>query len=545
MQSVRWPGAVIVSFAIAAVLLSPQAGLASGTLAAIAGNVHDTAGEPVVGALVIVMAANPSMSQRMVFTDNRGGFSIPNLFAGEYSVKVTMPRFLPALKNGIQISSGGMVTLTVNLKNALDVVHRMVSGERAQNDDIMWTLRSSRSAQPILRLVNKPTQDAGIRPDYSGYLQLYSKSVEASGETAEAVGSQFSVTMPFNSQSKVTVAGQYSVLPTQPRGFGAKYQFSPAERHRASVALNVRQGALVGDPLNAESTKEIQLEYGEEFQWSDHFVLGYGAEAGRVDTISDRNYLRPRASISWVPQARTTVTLIGSSQAPSSPDDPIRGKNYFERAAYIPPAQERFRHGEIGISRVIDENTDVSAAAFQDESDTQVLFVNTADGKRAVVLFDSSQKPTEGVRLHINRAFGPVQGGLGYTSTTGLGLRQETPEAIADIQNQLVSQRFHLVTARVKANVDATQTQVTAVYRWSGNFSATRLDAYDRSAEFNDPSLSLTVAQTLPTWGMVPGRGKVQAILDARNLFERPFGTGTTQVSQYPRLFKGGINIKF
>ena len=44
---------------------------------------------------------------------------------------------------------------------------------------------------------------------------------------------------------------------------------------------------------------------------------------------------------------------------------------------------------------------------------------------------------------------------------------------------------------------------------------------------------------------MVPGRGKVQAILDARNLFERPYGMGTMQVAQYPRLFKGGINFKF
>jgi len=342
------------------------------------------------------------------------------------------------------------------------------------------------------------------------------------------------------------VAGQYSALPTQPRGFGAKYQFSPAERHRAMVALNVRQGALVGDPLNVDSTKEIQLEYGEDFQWSNHFVVSYGAEAGRADTLLDRNYFRPRASMSWVPQARTTVTVTASSQAPSSPDDPIRGKNYFDRAAYVPPSLERYRHTEATISRVIDENTDVSATAFRDKSDTQVLFVNTPDGHRAVVIFDSSQNPGDGVRLHINRVFGRFQGGLGYASVAGLGVRRQTSsEGISDIQNELVPQRFHLVTARFKANVDATQTQLTAVYRWMDNFSATRLDAYDRTAEFNDPSLSLTLAQTLPTWGMVPGRGKVQAILDARNLFDRPVGVGTTQVAQYPRLFKGGINIKF
>src|SRR5215471_3906534 len=324
MRPVRWFSAFIIAIGTLTVLAMPVVAGASGTLAAISGIVRDTAGEPVVGALVVVMAANPVMPQRMAFTDQRGSFSIPNLFAGEYSVKVTMPRFLPAFKNGIQINAGGSATLTVNLQNALDIVHRIISGDKSQNDDIMWTLRSSRSSQPILRLAEVAANNNPSKQDYSGYLQFYSKSVAASGETAEAMGSQFSVTMPVASQSKVTLAGQYSALPTQPRGFAAKYQFRPAERHRASIAFNARQGALVGDPLNADGTKEIQLEYNEDFQWTDHFVLGYGAEAGRTDSITDRNYFRPRGSVSWVPQARTTITLGASSQAPSSPDDPIR-----------------------------------------------------------------------------------------------------------------------------------------------------------------------------------------------------------------------------
>src|SRR6266571_7627719 len=128
MQPVRWRSSVIIAIGVAAVLLSATIGNAAGTLAAISGMVRDSAGEPVIGALVVVMAANPSMPQRMAFTDKRGTFTIPNLFAGEYSVKVTMPRFLPAFKNGIQINAGGSAALTVNLQNALDVVHRIVTG---------------------------------------------------------------------------------------------------------------------------------------------------------------------------------------------------------------------------------------------------------------------------------------------------------------------------------------------------------------------------------------------------------------------------------
>lgn len=106
MRPVRWFSGFIIAIGTLAVLAMPAVAGASGTLAAISGMVRDTAGEPVVGALVVVMAANPVMPQRMAFTDQRGSFSIPNLFAGEYSVKVTMPRFLPAFKNGIQINAG-------------------------------------------------------------------------------------------------------------------------------------------------------------------------------------------------------------------------------------------------------------------------------------------------------------------------------------------------------------------------------------------------------------------------------------------------------
>jgi hypothetical protein len=61
--------------------------------------------------------------------------------------------------------------------------------------------------------------------------------------------------------------------------------------------------------------------------------------------------------------------------------------------------------------------------------------------------------------------------------------------------------------------------------------------------EYNDPTLSVSIAQNLPTMRMFPA--KLQAIVDARNLFEQSFGPQHTQIAQYPRLVKGGINIKF
>jgi len=545
----RWSNSFVVAVGVAAVLFSPlsstQATGAVNTLAAIQGSVKDSGGLPVVGALVVVAAANPKMPERMAWTDSRGSFNVPNLFAGEYSIRVTMSRFLPAFRGGIQLNAGGNATLTVNLQNALDVVRRAVSRDKNPvSDDIVWTLRSSRSSQPPLRLLEGTQEKTpALTPDYSGYFQVYSKSVETAAGVEEGVGSQFSVTMPLDGRSKVTLAGQYSEVPSQPRGFGASYEFRPAERHHSAIGVNVRQGALIVDPLNGE-LREIQLQYSENFQWSDHIVLNYGAEIGRADAISDRNYLRPRLAVSWVPEARTTVTVSGTSQAPSSPDDPVRGKDYFDRAAFIPPALERYAHTELMVSRVFRDDIEISAAMFKDRTDHQALFVSKPDGRQGVLILNTRHSPAEGFRFHIDREFRGFEVGLGYTTTTGLAFQNiSTTSLRGDIRKELTPDRFHLVTARFKADVDSTQTEFTAVYRWVSNFSATRLDPYQRTVEYNDPTLSLSLAQNLPNWRMLPG--KMQAIIDARNLFEQTYGSKASQLAQYPRLVKGGINIRF
>src|SRR4030095_2679979 len=139
MQTMRKAFAA-TAIMVAAVLLCPLvAGGAANDLATLTGRVRDSAGGPVVGALVIAVAAAPVLPERIALTDRDGTFSIINLFAGQYTVKVSMPRFLPALKQGIQLTAGGTAVLTVNLQNALDIVSRTASRDKTQSEDIIWT----------------------------------------------------------------------------------------------------------------------------------------------------------------------------------------------------------------------------------------------------------------------------------------------------------------------------------------------------------------------------------------------------------------------
>jgi hypothetical protein len=546
MRTMRKEFSATMVLGVAALLLFPLVARAASDLATISGRVRDSGGIPVAGALVIVAAASPIIPERIALTDRDGAFTVVNLFAGQYTVRISGQRFLPALKQGIELRAGGTAVLTVNLQNALDVVRRAVGRERTASEDIVWTLRSSRSTQPVLRLMDTPQKPEPakplIGPDYTGYFQLYSKSVETSSGTTEGVGSQFSVTMPLDPTSRVTVIGQYNESPMQPRGIGASYDFVPATRHKAVFGVNVRQGALFADPLQTDSLREVQVRYGEDFQWTDHLVFNYGAEAGRVGTVTGTNYLRPRFGVSWVPHARTTLTVAASSQAPDTADDPVRGKEYFDRTLFVPPGLERYSHSEVGATRILSDGLEITAAAFRDRTETEALFVRTADGRHGILILDTNNLPSEGFRLNVNRQFRNFEAGLAYTSAIGVGI-DNAAASFEEMRNQLVRRRFQSVAARFKADVDATQTEITAVYRWTSAFSASRLDPYQRVMEYNDPTLSLSITQNLPTWRMFPG--KVQAILDARNLLDQSFGAPRTQIGQYPRLVKGGINIKF
>ena len=92
MKTMRRGLSTTLLLGVGTLLLFPVLAGAANDLATISGRVHDSGGVPVAGALVIVIPASPIIPERITLTDKEGLFSIVNLFAGQYSVKVSMPR---------------------------------------------------------------------------------------------------------------------------------------------------------------------------------------------------------------------------------------------------------------------------------------------------------------------------------------------------------------------------------------------------------------------------------------------------------------------
>jgi hypothetical protein len=145
------------------------------------------------------------------------------------------------------------------------------------------------------------------------------------------------------------------------------------------------------------------------------------------------------------------------------------------------------------------------------------------------------------VRIFVNREFYGFEAGLGLTAANAAALPSR-PSSVDEIRLQISNRHFQVVTARIKTDFELTNTELTAVYRWISKYAAGPIDPYQGTLEYNDPTLSISVAQTLPTFGTFPG--KIQAIF-VPNLFEQPFGSSKTQLAHSPRFVKGGINIRF
>jgi len=533
---------IAAALGIVVSLMIPVAGTAAENLGAIQGNVRDGSGTPVVGALVIVMAAKSSPGERMAFTDNLGAFSIPNLLVGEYSVKVTMSRFLPAQSGVIQLAGGTTAILSLNLQSALDIFRRVNSRDAKDPQDMVWVLRSSRATQPVLRMLDSAAGGGISAEDYSGYLQIYSSSMDSSKGLSDGLGSRFSVTMPLQRSARFTLDGQYNDSLDQPRGIGATYEFIPQGSRQSRLSVNMRQGTLLNGTYPGEDLREIQIKYDEKLEFLNHLVFNYGAETGRTDGRENSQYFRPMAGVSFVPNSTTTIGIMASAEGPSHADDPIRGKDYFEQKAYLPTVRQEYRHEEIQAARIISGTTKLSAAFFRDRAASQTLFVTSPDGSRTFLVLDGDNLRSQGVRLFFDREFKGFNAGVGYTVASGPGLAGPAYQ-MDELMNQMTQRQFHVVTARIRTDVDLTNTELTAVYHWVSPFAAAAIDPYQTNTEYLDPTLSITVAQTLPTWGTFPGR--VQAVLDARNLLEQSNPNRGIHFSNSPRFVKGGINIRF
>src|SRR5678815_4853644 len=218
-----------LTFAIIVLLSLPVWSFAGKDAAVIAGTVQDSMGRTIAGALVSVVTAGPAGLDRLVFSDSRGNFSFDNLVPGDYLIQVQMPHFVSSDKEKVRLPAGSKAMMNVTLLSVSEVMRRVASrdAKTTQAHDIILTLRSSRGSQSVLRFSDSPTPPIfrTLMPNYSGYVQFYSKADPGTQAGAMTRGSRFSLTLDLPADAKMTVTGQYNESPLAPKGVSVLYDF--------------------------------------------------------------------------------------------------------------------------------------------------------------------------------------------------------------------------------------------------------------------------------------------------------------------------------
>src|SRR5215471_17887990 len=115
----------------------------------ISGYVRNSAGAPQMGAAVEVLGS--AFHSFKIFTDENGFYSATDVIPGTYSLKVSAPSFLPALRERIALRAVASVVVNVTLNTLFEAIQ--LGPMRGQaDDDWKWVLRSSAN-RPILRML--------------------------------------------------------------------------------------------------------------------------------------------------------------------------------------------------------------------------------------------------------------------------------------------------------------------------------------------------------------------------------------------------------
>src|SRR2546427_972306 len=124
---------------------------AAGKPGSISGYVRNASGIPQMGAVVEVLGS--AARTLKFFTDEHAFYSAAGLIPGLYSVKVSAPSFLPALRERVGLHPGSSVIVNVTLSTLFEAIQLTPRRGVGDEDDWKWTLRAA-SNRPILRMLD-------------------------------------------------------------------------------------------------------------------------------------------------------------------------------------------------------------------------------------------------------------------------------------------------------------------------------------------------------------------------------------------------------
>jgi len=540
----------------------------------ISGYVRSTGGVPQMGAMVEVLGS--AMRSWRVFTDERGFYSAAGLLPGTYTLKVSAPSFLPALRERVGLHSGSSAIVNVTLSTLFEAIQLSPARGPAQEDDWKWVLRSA-SNRPILRVLPGGTKIVAAEGGQDSHDVKATVSFFA-GSPSQGYGSQSEMSTGFNVEKSIFASGTVGLLGNVGYGTGAPSAVLRASyTHRTptgaepQVSFTMRRLAPPDANLHNATLQALALSASDNFSLGDVLELRFGSELQTIQFMGRVSAFRPfgTADLHLSPN-----TILEYSYASSEPDTRI--EKGFDTApadlsesgphvsiAGFSPALERAHHHELSLSRRMGK-TNLQFAAFSDRiADPALTGIGTVSASNGNVLPDlysesftyrGRELNARGMRVVLQRKLtSDLTATLdyGYGGVLDLAKDDLAKENIKldEARQSMVMRERHTLAGKLSGSVPSANTHWIVSYRWISGEALTPVDLFNASAGQSDPYLNIYFRQPIPCTGFLPG--KMEAMVDVRNLLAQGYvpvlgnDGHTVYLVQSARSVRGGVAFTF
>jgi len=532
----------------------------------ISGYVRSSAGVPQMGAMVEVLSSAAHTFR--LFTDENGFYSAHNVLPGVYTIKASVPTFLPALREHVGLHSGGSVIVNMTLSTLFDAMNIAPARGPADEEDWKWVLRSAAN-RPILRAFgtnasqNEKRDDSDLRGTFS----------LVAGSPSDGYGSSSDVSTGFSVEKSVFSTGLVGLRGNVGYGNG-----SPATVLRASfsrkmangsgpeVAFTMRRLASPDVSLRNADLQALALTTSDSMTLGDILELKFGSELQTVQFMGRVTALRPFATADL---HLTPDTIVEYRYATTQPDSRMeRGfdsapADFSESGPHVTLASsrssiERSHHHEVSLSRRAGKST-VELAVYSDRVvDPALTGVGEVSSEAGNVLpdlysgtfsYQGRDLQARGVRIVAQRKLTSNMNATVDYSYGGVLDLDKADASLQDARDWMSLRNRHSVSAKMSGTLSKYKTQWIASYRWTDGQALTPVDMFNASPGQSEPFLNFFLRQPIPGTGFLAGH--MDALIDVRNLLAEGYvpvlgqDGRTVYLVQSARAVRGGLAFTF
>ncbi len=569
-------GSVLLSF------LNPSRIKAAG-YGRLSGVVSDNKGMPLMGAAVNVTgptafgSETTTQAAERMLTDANGRFTVSHLLPGWYSLNVSSPTRLPAMRNGVHVTAGRTAMATFVLTDVFAPVKLQMPGTGVSSweDDWKWVLRASSTTRPILRycdqagpkeVANKP-ENAPL-PSSTRYVGVL-PGPSPKDPLAEDFGmaSVVAYMKAFSPEEDILAEASFAPVDVNSGTIGTALLRNRADGERGEAGLALHQFNLLPGAKNPYTqARALEATYSDTRLIAPHVTVTTGIDISYLSAIDGVFAAQPRVHLEYqaTPQTVLSIQYGSAPETGNSMTDRVSLLNSFPQVTQRNNRleMERLNHTELAMNHRFGKSSRVQLAAYHDSMRNAAIWGLGMSSNESAFVGNSLPNPvgggivinggdyaSNGFRAVFARTLdsrvevlGAVSSGSAL-SARGLNSQQTfSPEA-------LTLEQTGVFIGKITAEVPGTRTRLSTSYEYAPKDRVTPVDPTMQGNLQTQPYLGVQIRQPIPTPNSWPVR--IDAVAEFQNLLSQgyiPAGQGNHKqvvLSSGYHYVRGGFSVQF